>query len=387
MNYLIINFYSPQNAGDLAILTQTVHQIHRLDTAAEVAICVSDTEILPDIKGAVWVRSWNWVVRGPGRIKALADLRTAYRKADVIISLGGGYFFVHDYRPVSTYATLSLLAAILTRKRVMCFPQSFGPFRFKYQAWFAARLLRGVSTLMIREEPSLTLLSQTDPQLAARATLVPDTAFTLVLEQPERAADTIKTSSLYMGITLLDWESVNPFLHAQKQYEDSVAQVIIYAWQKYQAHVTLFVQCRSRRRDFESDEAVTRRVAELALKRDPTIAAHLSVQAELMTPAEYLQAYASTDIFIGTRMHSLIFAACGGVPIMAIGYQHKSLGLMKMLQVERFYTEMSQLTSAQLIERFELALAERETLSHQLTARTQALGLTVQQAIQQALQR
>lgn len=387
MNYLIINFYSPQNAGDLAILAQTIRQIKRTDTAAEVAVCVSDTEILPDIAGVVWVRSWNWVVSGPGRMKALADLRAAYRRADVIISLGGGYFFVHDYRPVSTYATLSLLAAILAHKRVLCFPQSFGPFKFRYQAWLAARLLRGASALMIREEPSLALLRRTDPQLAARATLVPDTAFTLALEAPEQPADTVASSTPHIGITLLDWASVNPFLRTQHQYEDSVARFIVYAWLKRQARVTLFVQCRSRRRDFESDMAVTRRVAQLAVKLDPMTASAISVQAELMTPTDYMQAYASTDFFIGTRMHSLIFAACSGVPVIAIGYQHKSQGLMKMLQVERYYTEMSQLTGEQLIERFEVGWAERETLSSQLYTLTRTLGLTVQQAIDQALQR
>jgi colanic acid/amylovoran biosynthesis protein len=54
------------------------------------------------------------------------------------------------------------------------------------------------------------------------------------------------------------------------------------------------------------------------------------------------------DIFIGTRMHSNIFAVSEGVPVIAIGYQHKTRGIMEMMDLEKWTIEINDLEVEQL---------------------------------------
>ncbi len=37
------------------------------------------------------------------------------------------------------------------------------------------------------------------------------------------------------------------------------------------------------------------------------------------------------DLFLGTRLHSNIFALVAGVPVVAVAYQYKTFGLMEMI--------------------------------------------------------
>jgi polysaccharide pyruvyl transferase WcaK-like protein len=65
MRYLVINFYSPLNLGDLAILEQTLWVIMQADPRATFDVCVSDDAFLPDLPRVRWVRNWNFVLRAP----------------------------------------------------------------------------------------------------------------------------------------------------------------------------------------------------------------------------------------------------------------------------------------------------------------------------------
>jgi colanic acid/amylovoran biosynthesis protein len=68
------------------------------------------------------------------------------------------------------------------------------------------------------------------------------------------------------------------------------------------------------------------------------------------------------DIFIGTRMHSNVFALSEGVPLVAIEYRFKTRGIMQMLGLERWVVDIEQVDGPGLIEILEAAWMERDTL-------------------------
>ena len=63
--------------------------------------------------------------------------------------------------------------------------------------------------------------------------------------------------------------------------------------------------------------------------------------------------YGSLDFLIGTRFHSVIFALLMGVPAIAISYSSpKAYGIMKMIGLERFCLEISNIKLKELVQRF-----------------------------------
>ena len=59
------------------------------------------------------------------------------------------------------------------------------------------------------------------------------------------------------------------------------------------------------------------------------------------------------DFFIGTRMHSNIFATSMYIPTVAIAYEKKTNGIMKMLNLKEYIVEMDDITPETLTKKIE----------------------------------
>jgi len=373
MRYLIINFYSPLNLGDLAILEQTLWLIRQVDPQAEFDVCVSDDTWLPNLPHVRWVRNWNFILKQPKRMQLLRALYQAHEGADLILSLGGGYFFVHDHRPVPIWATIALAYALHCRKLVVCLPQSFGPFRHVYQARVIAWLMSRCGRVMLRDPVSMDLFTQYAP-LAHQAQLVPDTAFTLALRWPHKSNPF--TEPPRIGATVVDWTPVDPALRqVQERYEQQVAELISYAVVALGAEITLFVQCQSNRRHFESDLAVSQRVQAQARQALPSeLAERVGIMDDLRRPEQAVAAYGQMSAFIATRLHSAIFAASQGVPVLAIGYQPKLRATMQLLGQAEYSVEMCDIGASDLRALFSRLWQARGEISPRIAQTAQDLG-------------
>ncbi len=384
MRYLIINFYSPLNLGDLAILEQTLWLIEQIDPQAAFEVCVSDAAWLPDLPRVRWVRNWNLLLKQHDRAQLAGALRRAHTRADVILSLGGGYFFVHDHRPVSTWATLALAYALRQGRPVVCLPQSFGPFRHAYQARLAARLMARCNHVLLRDPESLELFARYAPP-DSRAQFAPDTAFTLGLRwpaQPKPPADPPR-----VGATVVDWSPVDPGLRAvQARYEQQVADLLSYAITTLGAEATLFVQCQSGRRDFESDVGASQRVQALARQMIlPDLAGRIRLVDDIRSPAAAVAAYGRMNAFVATRLHSAIFAASQGTPVLAIGYQPKMRAAMQLLGQAEYSLDMQNIGAIDLRALFDRLWTARREIGPSIAQAAQALGRATLTAVRTAI--
>jgi len=66
------------------------------------------------------------------------------------------------------------------------------------------------------------------------------------------------------------------------------------------------------------------------------------------TAGELRAMYGEMDFFIGTRMHSNIFALSMDVPTIAIGYQWKTRGIMNMLELTDFVVNIEEISKKKL---------------------------------------
>ena len=75
------------------------------------------------------------------------------------------------------------------------------------------------------------------------------------------------------------------------------------------------------------------------------------------------------DLFVGTRMHSNIFALSQHVPCVAIAYEVKTNGIMRMFDLSDHVINIEDITALRLVTAVERALAARDQLKMQISSR------------------
>jgi colanic acid/amylovoran biosynthesis protein len=68
------------------------------------------------------------------------------------------------------------------------------------------------------------------------------------------------------------------------------------------------------------------------------------------TVPEALNVYGSLVLLLGMRMHSNILAVTQGVPFVAISYEHKTLGIARMLDVDHYCLSVNEVNAENLLE-------------------------------------
>ncbi len=99
-----------------------------------------------------------------------------------------------------------------------------------------------------------------------------------------------------------------------------------------------------------------------------------------ISPSLLKSVYGQTDLFIGTRMHSIIFVMSQGVPVLAIGYLHKTLGIAQTVGIKNCALDIQKTNDKQLIKKLNDIWVER----HQVRARLERITPKLVEHIYQA---
>ena len=83
-------------------------------------------------------------------------------------------------------------------------------------------------------------------------------------------------------------------------------------------------------------------------------------------PREIKYLYSKMDLFIGTRMHSNIFSLSNKIPTVAINYEHKTKGIMKMLELYEYVIDINEITPDSLIEKVDLCIKNKTSIINKL---------------------
>jgi colanic acid/amylovoran biosynthesis protein len=410
MNILLLNAHSPQNAGDLAILQESLACLHTAypDAAITVAINDDDRQGLP--AGATYVASlsrwlmrvdrageWRW--RKPlalpyaawlllaALVHRLAGWRVlprdaerrrlmcAYYDADIVTVIGGGHLYArHGLNIAFGWLWLGLALALLLGKPLVLLPQSFGPLPGRLQRSLLRWLLERSAFVAAREYRSLHFLARIG--LRRRALVLPDMAFgmpaaagcaaNLLVEQTLNG-----TGHPLIGLTLLDWGAQNPGFRNQRSYEEAIMALIGHLQRRYGATIVLFAQSYGPI-VAQDDRHIARRIAAA------TQAAQVRLVDAKLSPEALKAAYSRLDLLVATRMHSAIFALSAGVPALAIGYLHKSAGIMEMLGLERHVLDIDTIDANRVCAAFDQLWEERTAVREQLAARIPAMYATLE---------
>jgi colanic acid/amylovoran biosynthesis protein len=238
-------------------------------------------------------------------------------------------------------------------------PQSIGPIKGQLQSYLARQVFDRVALIMHRDRLSLSFVTR-NLRLRTPGILVPDLAFGL---PPTVLSSSKRTDLIQIGVNITDRIAQRDSVR-QEIYENVLETVLVKLNRAYNAHLHIFVQCYGPSLVHDDRLAAQRLYVRLQCYTDK-----VNLRERFYDVMSLRNAYAQMDCVIGTRMHTAIFAASSGVPIVLIGYQSKAFGLMDMLGVSEYSCDIETLTAKQLFEVTSRALQNREEIRQHLIAR------------------
>lgn len=404
-NIYLINVHSFANAGDAALTLATIQQLEKNFPSCQLTLQLDDLETYTEPYPTVislyrWVRGakvggepkWHlphllWLL--PGTLipvlthrgfrrpwwgltpKALRATLQAYFDADLIVSKPGGFLYSSGLGLTLWVAVYVMVLGIWAGKPLYLYPQSVGPLKHKWECAFMRWLVRHTRIFMAREMISVMELEKCgiSPE-GVRLTI--DTAFdfqgTGDAGQWFAARGFPLDHEPVMGVTTIQWGAQSKGFLAQAQYERAVAVGARHFIGTYGGKVVLFTQAWGPS-ESQDDRPAARRIAQQL----SDLAPHVLLLDEPLAPPLLKTLYGRMDVFLGTRMHSNIFALSQGVPVLAIGYYHKTLGIMKALDLEAWVIDIGQIEESLLLARLDQLWLNRKSLSEAIAKKGRTL--------------
>ncbi len=286
--------------------------------------------------------------------RTIVDKLRTYESSDLVIACGGGYLLTttasRKLERVMRHSDLLFVAlefalAKVFEKPYILYNQSIGPFHSSADERLVRSMLEGASAIFCREE--LTFARLQDWGLSNIRPCA-DAAF--ALEARVGAMPAALKPGIGEGAVGL---TVRACLPAQQQakYETEIRRFLTRYLRRHDSTRAFFLPQVIYSKVGDDDRVVARRV-HAGLPRDVRSRVIL-IEAEFH-PGELKAHIAELDLFIGTRMHSNIFALSSLVKTVAISYEPKTEGIMRMLGMSEYVLPAAELRAEGL-----LAMVER----------------------------
>jgi colanic acid/amylovoran biosynthesis protein len=396
-NILLVNVHSLGNAGDAALLSTTIQQLRQNFLDCHITIAMDELETsLADVKVVESISAWvklpsivgwkSWRLLNlfflpfttllafltyrlfgkPLYILTPPILRPAiqtYFDTDLVVSIPGGYLYSSGIGLVFVITLYSIVLAWLAGKPFYIYPQSFGPLTRKWEGRLLRWSLNKARIVMVRESISLELLKKINLN-HPRLYLLPDIAFAYKDTACPAAGNWLRDHGIepkgkrpLLGLTVINFGAQNRNFKRQGEYEDACAEAIRYFVNQYNGRAILFPQVIG-----PSDDCDDRIPARRIIAKLPDVSDSVLLLEQILSPSFLKTLYGKMDVFIGTRMHSNIFALSESVPVIAIGYMHKTQGIAAMVKMDQWVLDIQKINSKVLISKLIDLCHQRESL-------------------------
>jgi colanic acid/amylovoran biosynthesis protein len=380
----IINAYGDKNIGDATILNVAVDlikQAYKKDFSISV-LCESESSIQNSLGTEKNIKAfqlpYGYAIRSTARkltsskkifrfinifllttiiitINILFKTRltnsgfysyiSAIKDADIVIGMGGGYFIAQstkDYFGL-LLTLLPVYVAKIYKKKIIFLPISFGPFSDKYQEKITYQALTN-TTVIARDKITLNILKKLDQNGRIKLSYAPDLALFFNIRKNNIHS---KLSSSYITLTAREW-----FLDQNKQqaFETALTKFIENVWSKYQLKTQFIPMAKSEIED--NDVNLADRISS-KLKNKKIL--YIVKPNGIIHVQNILK---NARIAVCTRMHSAILSATVSTPFIAIGYGHKTLGLVRNLGLTKWYVDINNVSYNNLTALFDKLMSK-----------------------------
>ena len=337
---LISGYYGFGNLGDEALLDVIVSRLRQHFPSVAIEVLSATPQRTASAHGVEATPRWDW-----------RCVRASIRRADVVLSGGGGLLQNATSLRSLLYYTAVIREAVRARRRVMIFAQSIGPLD-RWGRLLVSRFCRGVARATVRDARSALLLHQL---------LAPTSV--------EQTADPVFLYDLPQSGVNLSEEGLGP---------ESGPYAVVSVRKSAGARETPAVVARAVDR-LAQHHGVRAAFLPLGGASDAAVSTDViracnsaPVLLPECPPAKAAAILAGARVAIGMRLHALIFAARFAVPFLAIPYDPKVTALCDDLgyPLQPLWTPGAARPSDEEIDRLvDRLIAQRDSLSSLLSER------------------
>lgn len=288
------------------------------------------------------------------------DNLKALQDSDIIIVCGGG--FLGGKKFDSLMHLYQIYVNTLVGKPVYIMGTSIEPIKNKIIKHFTDKILKKVDFVFARERITKEYLQNVLPK--EKYIQIPDMAF--MLDNIERKFEFVEKlkndKKILIGITVRNWNfpNVENKSKAMENYINSIRDFMIKEFHNRKCTFVFIPQVTvSTGDDTIIAEKIKTRLPE-ENKKD------FIIRRDDWSPSEIKSLIGNMNYFVGTRMHSNIFATSMCIPTTAIAYEKKTNGIMETVGLENYIIEIDEITSADLYDKVEKMIKNEETIRKQL---------------------
>jgi colanic acid/amylovoran biosynthesis protein len=359
VSFLLVDFFSPANKGDLAILRGMLSIVRQ--HYPDVTITVSsfrpylteryiDEKVVHPILNTHGLQKKPWsifpvvyrvivsVFRKIGfpLFPPVGEEFRVFLESDVMLHVGGATLN-DNYRPAIAGRLLLLWIAAILGKRVIIYNQSIGPFNSFLYRRLAYSVFDRIDLVITRDQTTSKHLA---PLLEIPVIAGADAAWVTVPDSRESAREAMRRQDN----VVIDENRINVSFSVRRwKYTitkkrgslllDEIARTADTLQERCAARIYFLSTCTSLGGYGEDDRKTAENVA--YRMKEPAV-----ILKGDYRPEEYAAIYGMMDFHIGMRMHSNIFAALGLTPFWAIQYEKKMKHLLEDLDLTDCCTDI-----------------------------------------------
>jgi colanic acid/amylovoran biosynthesis protein len=302
------------------------------------------------------------------KLSSMSEELTAYRNADMVIDLSGD-MLTEDYGYlVAVSHAIPLLLAVIYRKPLYIIGQSIGPFH-KLKRLYRFVLKRAV---VITARDSITQQYLTEMGLKNHL-LSADLAFLAPPVKVSRMPDYLTNPDQKVIALCPSSLLLKKFSNVGYSFYKNLTNALV-AWSRENAcKLVLISHVENSKPKFSDSELCRRIVQDLDLKLD--------IIGEDLGPMEIKWAISKLNALISFRMHPCIAAMDCQVPVIGIGYSHKTTGVFELMGLGEWVLDSRELEIKQVLDELDRLLAHEQEIRERLKTKVPSLRQSAQKNI------
>lgn len=342
---LISGYYGFHNIGDEAVLRCVTEQVRGVVPDVELTILSNDPQ---DTREKYHVNSIPRM--NPWKVLS------ALWHTDILISGGGSLLQDVTGRFSILYYLSIIFWALIFRKPVYIYSQGIGPIRGKYNRKITGWILKRVHVIAVRDSQSAQLLEEIGVP-ADHITITTDPVLRLEKADPSQGRAILNRFGVDpdSGRLLVGWAVKS----GDEAFLKEIARSIRYLKETYQADSVLIPF------HFEQDAKCIQQLQTL-LGDD----AYYITEKQLID--EMLSIIGNLDLLVGVRLHSLIYAAVCGVPMIGISYDPKIDAFLESIS-QKSVSGIHDFTLETFSDRVKNTLENRQSILQETESRVRDL--------------
>ena len=279
-----------------------------------------------------------------------------YLQADVVVLPGGHFFTTLNKFPVLFSHFYAMFFAKLLGKKCMIYAQTIGPFKGAFAGIAKNLTLKAIKfcdVVTVREKDSLKY--NIDNKMIATAESVFATKTSNDSISIAKSEFDCEDEQTLIGITI--HHIYYSQFYSREEYVSKMGNILNKIIEKYKCKI-LFIPMETLRVGNTGDRKMIDSISEKISDKNS-----ISVVDGDLSSSETERVIASTDIFIGTKTHSVVYSLKNIIPTIAIAYQEKTNQFMASLGVRENSIDLETLEVSDFLAIFDRVFHDKEKYS------------------------